>query len=255
MRSAYGMNETFVFPFYPPICRITRGIQSTCAGGALPARRVAARMLEMQQSGDLPAGPGTLRPAAREGLVRRRLRRPPEGEASRTTSSRRACELLVNLEHRGACGCEANTGDGAGLLIQMPDGFFRAQATRLRAAARRRLRRRPDLPAERSRRARARQGAHRTHRRRRRPDAARLAQRADRRLGARRARARRRAGLRAAVHRPAATRPRGPRAGEPRCPLRAQAVRHPQAHRAAKPTRSRSPSATASTSSASRRRP
>ena len=35
-------------------------------------------------------------------------------------------ELLVNLEHRGACGCEANTGDGAGLLLQMPDRFFRA---------------------------------------------------------------------------------------------------------------------------------
>jgi glutamate synthase (ferredoxin) len=34
----------------------------------------------------------------------------------------------VNLEHRGACGCEANTGDGAGLLIQMPDVFFRSQA-------------------------------------------------------------------------------------------------------------------------------
>ncbi|MGZ3389203.1 MAG: glutamate synthase subunit alpha, partial [Isosphaeraceae bacterium] len=27
---------------------------------------------------------------------------------------------LVNLDHRGACGCENNTGDGAGLLIQIP---------------------------------------------------------------------------------------------------------------------------------------
>ena len=36
-------------------------------------------------------------------------------------------DLLVNLEHRGACGCEANTGDGAGILVQMPDAFFRAQ--------------------------------------------------------------------------------------------------------------------------------
>ena len=59
-------------------------------------------------------------------------------------------ELLVNLEHRGACGCEANTGDGAGLLIQMPDRFFRARRARIRSAARRRVRRRPDLPAERS---------------------------------------------------------------------------------------------------------
>src|SRR6185436_11289307 len=30
-----------------------------------------------------------------------------------------------NLLHRGACGCEANTGDGAGVLIQMPDRFLR----------------------------------------------------------------------------------------------------------------------------------
>ncbi len=34
-------------------------------------------------------------------------------------------QVLVNLLHRGACGCEANTGDGAGILIQMPDGFLR----------------------------------------------------------------------------------------------------------------------------------
>ncbi len=39
---------------------------------------------------------------------------------------RDALKVLINLEHRGACGCEANTGDGAGILIQMPDVFFRA---------------------------------------------------------------------------------------------------------------------------------
>jgi len=37
-----------------------------------------------------------------------------------------ALKVLINLEHRGACGCEANTGDGAGILIQMPDVFLRA---------------------------------------------------------------------------------------------------------------------------------
>ena len=40
----------------------------------------------------------------------------------------------MNLEHRGACGCEANTGDGAGILIQMPDRFFRKEAARLQMA-------------------------------------------------------------------------------------------------------------------------
>src|SRR5918995_123756 len=34
------------------------------------------------------------------------------------------------FEH-GACGCEANTGDGAGILIQMPDRFLRKEVTRL----------------------------------------------------------------------------------------------------------------------------
>src|SRR5438132_12236781 len=38
---------------------------------------------------------------------------------------RQALQVLENLQHRGACGCEANTGDGAGVLIQMPDRFLR----------------------------------------------------------------------------------------------------------------------------------
>jgi glutamate synthase (NADPH) large chain len=39
---------------------------------------------------------------------------------------RSALDLLINLEHRGACGSDPDTGDGAGILIQMPDRFFRA---------------------------------------------------------------------------------------------------------------------------------
>ena len=37
----------------------------------------------------------------------------------------RGLEVLINLQHRGACGREANTGDGAGILIQPPDKFLR----------------------------------------------------------------------------------------------------------------------------------
>ena len=37
-------------------------------------------------------------------------------------------QILVNLEHRGACGFEENTGDGAGILIQLPDKFLQAVA-------------------------------------------------------------------------------------------------------------------------------
>lgn len=38
-----------------------------------------------------------------------------------------ALQILANLEHRGACGCEPNTGDGAGILLQIPDVFFRRE--------------------------------------------------------------------------------------------------------------------------------
>ena len=38
---------------------------------------------------------------------------------------RQALDLLINLEHRGACGSDPDTGDGAGILVQMPDGFLR----------------------------------------------------------------------------------------------------------------------------------
>ncbi|MBI4011688.1 MAG: glutamate synthase subunit alpha, partial [Candidatus Rokubacteria bacterium] len=44
---------------------------------------------------------------------------------------RQACQVLINLLHRGACGCEPNTGDGAGILLQMPDRFFRRECARL----------------------------------------------------------------------------------------------------------------------------
>ena len=42
-----------------------------------------------------------------------------------------ALQILANLEHRGACGCEANTGDGAGILIQMPHEFFKRECAKL----------------------------------------------------------------------------------------------------------------------------
>ncbi len=37
---------------------------------------------------------------------------------------RQALTVLMNLRHRGACGCEANTGDGAGILMQVPHHFL-----------------------------------------------------------------------------------------------------------------------------------
>ena len=47
-------------------------------------------------------------------------------------------EVLVNLLHRGATGGDAKTGDGAGILIQLPDSFLRRETKSLKI----------DLPAE-----------------------------------------------------------------------------------------------------------
>ena len=39
--------------------------------------------------------------------------------------------MLENMNHRGACGCEPDSGDGAGLMVRTPDKFFRKEAARL----------------------------------------------------------------------------------------------------------------------------
>ncbi|MFZ1530397.1 MAG: glutamate synthase large subunit [Ferruginibacter sp.] len=42
-----------------------------------------------------------------------------------------ALTVLENMEHRGACGCEKNTGDGAGIMIQVPHEFFFEECLKL----------------------------------------------------------------------------------------------------------------------------
>ena len=53
-----------------------------------------------------------------------------KGQKSHTIVQQ-ALQVVINLLHRGACGCEVNSGDGAGILLQLPDRFFRAEADRL----------------------------------------------------------------------------------------------------------------------------
>ena len=38
-----------------------------------------------------------------------------------------ALTILINLDHRGGCGAEPNTGDGAGILMQIPHEFMKAE--------------------------------------------------------------------------------------------------------------------------------
>ena len=42
-----------------------------------------------------------------------------------------ALEILRRLEHRGACGCESETGDGAGIILQTPHAFLARECDKL----------------------------------------------------------------------------------------------------------------------------
>jgi glutamate synthase (NADPH) large chain len=44
---------------------------------------------------------------------------------------RKGLEVLINLTHRGAAGCDPETGDGAGILIQIPHAFFARECGKL----------------------------------------------------------------------------------------------------------------------------
>ena len=139
---------------------------------------------------------------------------------------------LCNLEHRGATGAEADTGDGAGILIQVPDRFLRAVVGfELPPAGA--LRRRAGLPAGRRRLTPRRpQAAIETIVADEGLDGARLARRAGRPRVPRRQRPGRDAVVPAAVHRR--------RRRRHRHRPRPQGVHRPQAHRA----RARRPSST-----------
>ena len=74
---------------------------------------------------DLPAPQGLYDPAFEHDACGVAFVVDMHGRRSHQTVAR-GLRALCNLEHRGASGSEVNTGDGAGILIQVPDGFFRA---------------------------------------------------------------------------------------------------------------------------------
>ncbi len=39
--------------------------------------------------------------------------------------------MLANMEHRGGCGCDAESGDGAGILLQTPHEFFKEECSKI----------------------------------------------------------------------------------------------------------------------------
>lgn len=42
-----------------------------------------------------------------------------------------AIQMLIRMDHRGACGCDPNSGDGAGILVQIPHEFFLEECAKL----------------------------------------------------------------------------------------------------------------------------
>src|SRR5215218_398443 len=42
-----------------------------------------------------------------------------------------ALEMLERMNHRGGCGCETDSGDGAGILVRMPDAFLREKCAQI----------------------------------------------------------------------------------------------------------------------------
>ncbi len=53
-----------------------------------------------------------------------------KGQPSHTIVAE-ALSLLCNMEHRGGQGCETSTGDGAGILLQIPHGFLQRECAKI----------------------------------------------------------------------------------------------------------------------------
>ncbi len=83
--------------------------------------------------GDLPPARGLYDPAQEHDACGVGFVANIQGEKSHEIV-RQGLRVLENLEHRGACGCDPETGDGAGLLLQTPDTFLRREAERLHIA-------------------------------------------------------------------------------------------------------------------------
>ena len=78
-----------------------------------------------------PARAGSLRPAHEHDACGIGFVASIRGEKSHEII-RKGIQVLLNLTHRGACGCDPETGDGAGVLIQIPHKFFARECEQAR---------------------------------------------------------------------------------------------------------------------------
>ena len=77
----------------------------------------------MRYVSDTPRQPGLYTPQLESDACGTGFIANLNGDASHATVAN-ALAMLENMEHRGACGCEPNSGDGAGILTQIPHAFF-----------------------------------------------------------------------------------------------------------------------------------
>ena len=87
-------------------------------------------MKEHDQTRGLPAAQGLYDPTREHDACGMGFVVNIRGEKSHDIL-RKGIEVLINLAHRGACGCDPETGDGAGILIQIPHRFFARETARL----------------------------------------------------------------------------------------------------------------------------
>src|SRR5262249_58879950 len=96
--------------------------------GALPAMTATHRPIWPRQPD--ASSPGLYDPAFEHDACGIALVADVAGRRSHDVIAQ-GLSALCRLDHRGARGADPDTGDGAGILLQIPDGFFREVATEL----------------------------------------------------------------------------------------------------------------------------
>src|ERR1043165_7616882 len=102
--------------------------------GACPttcdARRFRSHLRHWKTNNGLPPAQGLYDPANEHDACGMGFVASIRGEKSHQIIEQ-GIQVLINLTHRGACGCDPETGDGAGVLIQIPHRFFLRECARL----------------------------------------------------------------------------------------------------------------------------
>ncbi|HVA94849.1 MAG TPA: glutamate synthase large subunit [Candidatus Dormibacteraeota bacterium] len=96
----------------------------------VPKTKITAHMKELYPFRGLPAAQGLYRPEHEHDACGIGFVASIEGRKSHDIVVK-GVQILINLAHRGACGCDPQTGDGAGILIQIPHAYFDRECSAL----------------------------------------------------------------------------------------------------------------------------